>query len=158
MGRVLAPMDCGTVLEPWTALTPTSCWSVILRSTPASSFLVTLIIVTSSVTVGVVISVPRTSVQRPPVPTTKAWPSTATVTTLTCRKTGWLASVYGWNNSTFLPHWASTEKPILYQSSLSLGDCHQSLSSPYWGAIGERRSVPKFPKLWDLLRCFERAW
>ena len=70
MGRLLAPMDCGTVWVQ-TTLTPTSCLSATRLSTLASSFLVTRVAVTSSVLLGVVILPRLTSVQRQLVPTLK---------------------------------------------------------------------------------------
>ena len=59
--------------------TPTSCLSVIIFSSRASSFPVTLI-VTRVVTGGVVIQNRLTSVQPPQILGTRVWPSTKMVT------------------------------------------------------------------------------
>lgn len=77
MGMLLAPINCGTVLEQ-AILSPTSYWFVMILSTLASSFPVTRS-VTSSVTIGVRIIRPRTSVQHPMIPNTRAWPLTPMV-------------------------------------------------------------------------------
>ena len=95
MGRLPVHTDDGKVWEPWIAIITTNCWSATLLSTLDSLFLVTRI-VTNTVTIGVVIHTRRTSVQRPPIRVTKAWPLTLMDTTLTCRATGWSASACTW--------------------------------------------------------------
>ena len=89
---MLQLLDCGMVSEQAT-LTPTSCWSAIIRFILASLFPVTRVIVTRHVTAGAVIQHHPTSVQRRPMCTTRGWPSTPMATAQTSRAAGLLVLV-----------------------------------------------------------------
>ena len=166
MGRLGVPMDCGTVLEPWTALTPTSCWSVIIRSTPASLFLVTLI-VTSGVTIGVVTQLHLTFVQRQPMRTMTAWPLIPMVITLMWWATGWWVLVCAKKNpaggggdtqasfirgdSVLRSNPLSSYKPFLREEVTLSYTFHKKNGPLYIPTVGKLRLVPLGLK--DLFRA-----
>ena len=87
MGKMLVLMDCGTAWE-LTSLTPTSCWSAMIRSSAASSFPVTQGFVISGVPVGAVIPPRHTFARRPPMLLMVVWPSTWMAMETTSSPTG----------------------------------------------------------------------